>query len=102
MGPDACLRAGHCYRLGYAVQRGGPMDRAHHRLARLHRKLEVSYEGPEWPPPTKPKRMRWNTYARIAKQIEAGHEHLDAVFLVGAQRILGRMDKSDKRRRMRR
>ena len=28
----------HCYRLGYAVQRGGPMDRAHHRLRRLHRK----------------------------------------------------------------
>src|SRR5271169_1319672 len=35
----------HCYRLGYAVQRGGQMDRAHHRLARLHRKLSADYDG---------------------------------------------------------
>ena len=36
----------HCYRLGYAVQRGGPMDRAHHNLGRLHRKLRANYDGP--------------------------------------------------------
>jgi hypothetical protein len=44
----------HCYRLGYAVQRGGPMDRAHHRLRRLHRKLGADYHGPDGVPPPKP------------------------------------------------
>ncbi len=91
----------HCYRLGYAVQRGGPMDRAHHRLARLHRKLRADYQGPDTPPP-KPKWMRWKTYSRIAKQIEAGQERLDMVFVAGAQRILARIDKSEQRRGIRR
>jgi hypothetical protein len=92
----------HCYRLGYAVQRGGPMDRAHHRLGRLHRKLGADYDGPDGIPPPKPKWMRWRTYSRIALQIRAGEEHLDQVFTLGAQRILARMDRSDQRRRMRR
>ena len=34
----------NCYRLGYAIQRDGPMDRAHHRLRRLHRKLGADYD----------------------------------------------------------
>ncbi len=95
----ACRR---CYRLGYGVQRGGPMDRAHHHVARLHRKLGASYEGPERPPPPKPKWMRWKTYSRIANQIEAGQEHLDQVFILGAQRILARLERPDPRRRSRR
>ena len=56
----------HCYGLGYAVQRGGPMDSAHHRLRRLHRKLGANYDGPDGIPPPKPKWMRWRTYSRIA------------------------------------
>jgi hypothetical protein len=32
----------HCYHLGYAIQRGGPVDSVHHHLAHLHRKLGVS------------------------------------------------------------
>jgi hypothetical protein len=92
----------HCYRLGYAVQRGGPMDRAHHRLARLHRKLSSDYEGPDGLPPTKPKWMRARTYSRIARQIEAGEEHLDRVWLSGAQRLLARIERSERRRRVRR
>jgi hypothetical protein len=90
----------HCYRLRYAVQRGGPMDRAHHRLGRLHRRLGADYDGPDGIPPPKPKWMRWRTYSRIALQIRAGEDHLDQVFTVGAQRILARMDRSDQRRRM--
>ena len=92
----------HCYRLGYSVQRGGPMDRAHHNLARLHRKLGADYDGPDMPPPPKPKWVRWKTYSRIAKQIEAGQERLDVVFVAGAQRILARIDRSEQRRGMRR
>ncbi len=95
----ACRR---CYRLGYGVQRGGPMDRAHHHLARLHRKLGAEYDGPDLSPPPKPKWMRWKTYSRIANQIEAGQQHLDQVFVLGAQRILARLERPDPRRRSRR
>jgi hypothetical protein len=91
----ACRR---CYRLGYAVQRGGPMDRAHHNLARLHRKLSAEYDGPDLLPP-KPKWMRWNTYSRIAAQIETGQERLDVAFVIGAQRLLTRIDRSRQRGR---
>ncbi len=92
----------HCYRLGYAVQRGGPMDRAHHRLARLHRKLGSDYYGPDGIPPPRPKWMRQRTYDRVVQQIEAGEDRLNVVYTLGAQRILARIDKSERRRGMRR
>ena len=96
------LPAGHCYRLGYAIQRDGPMDRAHHRLRRLHRKLGADYDGPDGMPPKRPKWMRQRTYDRVVQQIEAGEDHLDVVFTLGAQRILARIDKLERRRGMRR
>jgi hypothetical protein len=34
-----------CYRLGYRAQRGDRMDRAHHRLRRLHEKLGAITTG---------------------------------------------------------
>jgi hypothetical protein len=83
-----------CYRLGYQVQRGGLMDRAHHRLARLHRKLGADYDGPDGPPPPRPKWMRQRTYQRAVQQIENGEDHLNAVFVAGAQRLLARIDRS--------
>ncbi len=92
----------HCYRLGHAVQRGGPMDRAHHHLAGLHRKLGADYDGPDLPPPRKPKWMRWKTYSRITKQIEAGEEQLDVVFTVGAQGLLARLQNLEHHSRRRR
>jgi hypothetical protein len=85
----------HCYRLGYAVQRGGPMDRAHHRLRRLHRKLGADYDGPDPPPPPKPQWMRWRTYSHVVQQIEEGRERLDVAFTVGAQCILARLERSN-------
>jgi hypothetical protein len=92
----------HCYRLGYQVQRGGLMDRAHHRLAGLHRRLGAEYDGPDGPPPRRPKWMRPRTYNRVVQQIEAGEDRLNVVFTLGAQRILARLDKSERRRGMRR
>jgi hypothetical protein len=94
----ACRR---CYRLVYAIQRGGPMDRAHHNLGRLHRKPRADYDRPDMPPPPRPKWMRWKTYSRIARQLEAGQERLDVVFTIGAQRLLGRLEKSQQPRRNR-
>lgn len=84
----------HCYRLGYQMQRGGLMDRAHHRLARLHRRLGVDYDGPDRPPPPRPKWMRQRTYLRVVQQIEVGEYHLNAVFVAGAQRLLARIGRS--------
>jgi hypothetical protein len=92
----------HCYHLNYAIQCVGPMDRAHLRLACLHRKLAADYDGPDIPPPPKPKWMRWKTYSRIAQQIEAGQEQLDMVFATGAQRILARSERAEHRSRRRR
>ena len=92
----------HCYRLGFSVQRGGPMDAAHHRLRRLHRKLGADYDGPVGMPPPKPKWMRWQTYSELALQVRAGEEHLDHVFTVGAVRILARIERSEQLRRTRR
>jgi len=89
----------HCYGLGYAAQRGGRMDQAHHRLARLHRMLSADYDGPDMSPPPKPKWMWWRTYARIVEQIEAGQERMEVVFTAGVQRILARLDRVDQRRR---
>ncbi len=92
----------HCYRLRYAVQRIGPLDQAHHNLARLHQRLSAHYERPDLPSPPKPKWMRWRTYSRIACQIEEGRERLDEAFMAGAQRIVARAEKFEQRRRPRR
>lgn len=89
----------HCYRLGYAIQRGGPMDQVHHRLARLHRKLGADYDGPDMPPPPRPRWMRRKTYSRIAAQIEAGQEQLEIAFIAGARRILGRLERLEEGRK---
>ena len=62
------------------------MDHAHHRLARLHRKLGSDYDGPDRIPPQRPKWMRQRTYDRVVQQIEAGEDRLDVVFTLGAQR----------------
>jgi hypothetical protein len=91
----------HCYQLVYRVQRSGPMDRAHQHLGRLHRKLAADYDGPDRPLPPKPKWMRWETYSRLSRQIEAGQNRLDVVFMAGAQRLLGRIEKLEQRRRVR-
>jgi hypothetical protein len=91
----------YCYRLGYATQRGGPLDRAHHNLGRLHRKLRADYDGPDMASPPRPKWMRQTTYSRIARQIEAGQERLDVVFAAGAQRILSRLERVENRARRR-
>ena len=92
----------HCYRLGYNVQRIGPMDQAHHHLALLRRKLGAYYDGPEMPPPPKPKWMRWKTSSRLVQRIEAGEKRLDFVFTTGAQRLLTQIERLDQGRRQRR
>ena len=78
------------YRLAYASQNGGPMDRSHARLARVHKKLGGHYDGMDCPLPSRPKWMRHRTYERIWAEWEAQLERHDAVWLQGAARILAR------------
>jgi hypothetical protein len=45
--------------------------------------------------------MRRRTYQRIVRQIEHGEDHLNVVFEAGAQRFLGRLERSEQRNRRR-
>ena len=91
-----------CYRLGYAVQRSGPIDRAHRHLVRLHRKLGMDHVELDGLPPAKPKWMRWETYDRIARDIEAGKEWLEHAFTAKARRLPARTHTLKRGRKMRR
>ena len=60
------------YRLAYASQRHGCVDRMHDRSRRLYTRLGADYDAqydPDWP--RKPKGMRWRTYNAIRDQLEA-------------------------------
>jgi hypothetical protein len=92
----------HCYRLGYQVQRGGPTDRAHHRLACLHRRLGADYRGSDGILPQRPRWMRQRTYERVVQQIEASEYILDVAFVESAQRMLARIERSKQRSGLRR
>ena len=100
--PVGCLRAATATAL---AMRCNAVDRWTELIiacARLHRKLGADYDGPDGIPPRRPKWMRQRTYDRVVQQIEAGEDRLDVVFTLGAQRILARIDKSERRRGMRR
>jgi hypothetical protein len=75
------------------------MDRAHHRLARLHRRLGADYDGPLGVPLPKPKWMRQKTYERLTNEIADGEHRLDIAFNVGAARILARIHRREQGKR---
>jgi len=79
------------YRLAYASQNGGPLDRSHGRLARLHRKMGGDYGYADDPPPPRPKGMRRRTYDRLVAEWEAAIGRHEAIWLAGAERLLARM-----------
>jgi hypothetical protein len=99
-GTQFLSRGQGAYRLDYASQRQDRMDRAHSRSARLYRRLGANYYGAggSWPP--KPKLMRWTTYERLICEIDVTQERLDAAFMVGAVKLLARIEKSERRKRM--
>ncbi len=75
------------YRLDYASQRHGQMDRMHARSRKLYRKLQADYDGPcdaNWPP--KPKGMRWRTYNAICDKLELEAYAMDLDFLRVAEK----------------
>lgn len=83
-----CFLSRHAYRLGYQSQRGTALDRAHGRLARLHRKLGADYDGPLGDEPPRPKGMRRATYERLLGELGAAGERLDVAWLTGSARLL--------------
>ena len=83
----------HCYRLAYATQRSGPLERSHRLLGRLHRKLQSEYEGPDYPVPSRPKWMRRGTYSQILDQMFEARVRWAMEFEVESARLLARLDR---------
>lgn len=76
------------YRLAYASQRHGQVDRMHARSRQLYARLRADYCSPSgygWPP--KPKGMRWRTYNEICEKLEAEAYGLNMDLL----RVTGRL-----------
>ncbi|WP_244408287.1 hypothetical protein [Roseomonas fluvialis] len=78
------------YRLGYASQSQDAMGRSHGRLRRLHRRLGGAYTHADDVLPRRPKWMRWRTYERTWAEWEAAMERHEAIWMKGAERMLGR------------
>ncbi len=78
------------YPLAYASQGGGPLDRSHARLARIHHRLGQTYEYSDQPLPRRPKGMRRRTYERLRDEWDAALDQHEAVFLTAAARIVQR------------
>jgi hypothetical protein len=78
----ACRQA---YRLGYASQRVGPLDRIDRRAARLYRALSGPTPWRDGLPP-QPRWMRWPTYSRRALELRACMEAFDMVWIAGVTR----------------
>lgn len=81
------------YRLPYRSQRQAGIDRTHERQARLHRKLGSKYDHFDGYIPPRPKGMHTKTYNRLVAGLEAAIEAHDAVFIAGANRLLGRLER---------
>jgi hypothetical protein len=75
--------------LTYACQTEDFYARAARRSRKLMARLGAD-AGPSWPPPLKPKRMRWATYLRYAGQIEACERVADRRWVKVAGRWMAR------------
>jgi hypothetical protein len=82
------------YRLAYASQRHGWVDRAHERSRRHYRRPGADYYGADgfWPPKPKPKpkRMRWRTYSANCDRLKAKENQLDLGLLRAVHRLMAR------------
>lgn len=78
------------YKLGYATQRVGSLDRAHIARRRILAKLGDP-DCPRFQVPEKPRAMRWATYDRLLDQLIEREARIDATWTAGAERILARV-----------
>jgi hypothetical protein len=81
------------YRLGYACQREGRLDRLRRRAAKLN--LQLGGEGwSTWSdPPAKPKWMRWRTYERRYEMWRQVVEKADTAFVDRVAPLLNRVSR---------
>ena len=71
----------HCYRLGYAVQRIGPMDQATTTTLLVSTASSaLTMMGQKMPPPPKPKWMRLKTYSAYRPADRRRPERPDVAF----------------------
>jgi hypothetical protein len=78
------------FRLGYESERGGPIDRSHHRQSRIFERLGGSYRYYDDCPPVRPKGMHHRTYERLLAELEAAMETHETIFNIGAARIIAK------------
>lgn len=86
----------HCYRLDYASQREGDWDRALRRASKTLKRIGATRS--DWPHRVaRPPRMWRRTYGRLHAKAEIAQEQADMLFIVQANRLLGR-DRTTSRR----
>jgi hypothetical protein len=76
------------FRLGYTSERGGSIDRSHHRQSRIYERLGETYRCYEQAPPKRPKGMHHRTYERLVAKLFAAMDAHEIIFNTGAARIL--------------
>jgi hypothetical protein len=77
------------YRLGYAVQREAPRDKAYRRARKARHRIGGS-DNLALPLPNKPKWMRWPTYDRLVAECQVAERHTLGFLAAAAERLLGR------------
>ena len=78
------------YRVAYASQNNSMLNRSHAHQARLYAKLGQTYVAFQQGPPPRPKWMRRKTYQRLLGELALAEAEHDAIFMVGAKRLLAR------------
>ncbi len=88
----------HCYRLGYASQSEGALDRARRKATKLRHRLG---SGSRWdePTPPRPKGMWRRTYERRRRQILEAEFLADELFEVEAAGLIARLMRHDRTKR---
>lgn len=86
----------HCYRLAYASQSEGSLDRTHRRVRKVRRRLGGTnnlFDGF----PARPKGMWERTYRRLRDSIANDEIRAETMFVIQGQQLLDRIDRHSRR-----
>jgi hypothetical protein len=96
-GPGRYFLCRHCYRLAHASQSEGALDRTLRRANKIRQRLGGD-PGMAAPFPSKPKSMWWRTYDRLREHAFDAEMRADEAIALRAQRLLERVDNTNRRR----